>query len=90
MERSPKQTRFKNLEPERESPNRTISASGGLGPLQIISELGTEQRASEEAEPQRGWTRGGMPARTLDSEGGELEGPTSIGEGNECQRGCWA
>ena len=31
-----------------------------------------------------------MPVRTLGPEVGGLEGPTSIGEGNECQRGCWA
>ena len=37
-----------------------------------------------------GWTRGGVPARTLGPEGGGLGSPTSIGEGNECQRGRWA
>ena len=48
--------RFKNLEgkPERESPKRTISASGGLGPLQIVSEPDTRRCASEEAVPRRG------------------------------------
>ena len=37
VETYPQQTRFKNLEGklERESPKRTISASGGLGPLQL-------------------------------------------------------
>ena len=37
-----------------------------------------------EAEPRRGWTHGGVPTRTPSPEGGRLEGPTSIGEGNEC------
>ena len=48
--------RFKNLEgkPERESPKRTISASGGLGPLQRVSEPDTGRGANEEAVPQRG------------------------------------
>jgi len=38
VETSPQQTCFKNLEgkPERESPKRTISASGGLGLLHIL------------------------------------------------------
>ena len=30
-----------------------------------------------------------MLARLLGPERGGLGGPTSIGEGNECQRGCW-
>ena len=44
--------RFKNLEgkPEKESPKRTISASSGLEPLQIISEIDIGRCASEEAE----------------------------------------
>ena len=48
-----KQTRFKNLEGklERESPKRTVFASGGLGLLQMVSELDTGLCASEEAEP---------------------------------------
>ena len=46
---------FKNLEgkTEREDPKRTISASGRLGPLQMVSELDTEGCANEEAESQR-------------------------------------
>ena len=40
--------------------------------------------------PKGGWTQGGVPARTLGPEGGELGGPTWIGEGNKCQRGRWA
>ena len=38
----------------------------------------------------RGWTWGDVPATMLDPEGCELRGPTSIGEGNEYQRGHWA
>ena len=33
--------------------------------------------------PEGGWTRGGVPARILDLKEGW------IGEGNECQQGCW-
>ena len=49
--------RFKNLErkPERESLKRTISASGGLGWLQIVSELDTKRCASKDAGPEGGW-----------------------------------
>ena len=49
-------TYFKNLEgkPERESPKRTISASGGLEQLQMISEPDTKRCASEKAESRRG------------------------------------
>ena len=39
------------------------------------------RRLSSEGE----WTRGGVLARMLGLEGGGLGGPTSIGEGNECQ-----
>ena len=46
--------------------------------------------ASKEADPRRGWTRGSVPVRTLGLEGGGLEGPTSIGEGNERHLGPWA
>ena len=41
---------YKGVKPERESSKRTISANGGLGLLQMISESDT----SKEAEPQRG------------------------------------
>ena len=46
--------RFKNLEgkPERENP-RIISASRGLGLLQMVSEPDTKRCAREEVEPQR-------------------------------------
>ena len=39
----------------RNEPKRTISASGGLRLLQMVSELGTEQCASKDAWPPRGW-----------------------------------
>ena len=38
----------------RESPKRTISVSGGLGPLQMVSKSDTERCANEEAESRRG------------------------------------
>ena len=43
VETSSPQTRFKNLEgkPERESPKKTKSASGGLGPLRIGNSYGS-------------------------------------------------
>ena len=50
----------------------------------MVSEPDTGRCASEEDEPQ-GWTRGGVPVRTLGPEGGGLGSPTSIREGNECQ-----
>ena len=55
-ETSPWLTRFKNLEGRlgREIPKRTIFASGGLGPLQMVSKPDTGRCASEEAEPRRG------------------------------------
>ena len=58
VETSPWQMCFKNFKgkPERESPKRTISASGGLGPglLQMVSEPDIVRCASEEVELQRG------------------------------------
>ena len=44
---------------------RTISASGGLGLLQMVSEPDIEQYANEKADLERGWTRGGVPLKTL-------------------------
>ena len=83
---------FKNFEGklERESPKRTIYTSGGLELLQMVSESDTRQCVGEEAKPQRGWTQGSVPARTLGPEGGWIEGFHIIGEGNECQQGRWA
>ena len=48
---------------ERESPKRTIFASGGLGPLQMVSEPDT----------------GDVPARTMGFEGGGFGGRSHIG-----------
>ena len=42
------------LKTMRGSLKMTISASGGLGPLQMVSEPDTERCASEEVEPRRG------------------------------------
>ena len=56
----------------------------------MVSESDTGWYAIEEVEPRRGWIWGGVPARTLDPEGSRLGGPTSIGEGNECQWVRWA
>ena len=49
--------RFKNLvgKPERESPKRTISASGELELLQMVLEPDTERCASKDVGPQRRW-----------------------------------
>ena len=48
--------RFKNLEekPERKIPKRTISTSGGLGLLQMVSKPDIGRCASEDARPRRG------------------------------------
>ena len=51
-----------------------MSACGGLGLLQMVSEPDTGRCASEEIESQRGWTRDGVPARMLTPEGGGLGG----------------
>ena len=58
----------------------------------MVSELDTRWCACEKAKPRRGVIRGGVLGRTLGPKGGVLGlgGPTSIGEGNECQRGRWA
>ena len=36
----------------------------------MVLEPGSERCASEDAEPRRGWTLGGVPATTLDPESG--------------------
>ena len=79
----------RNLKTLRESPRGTVSASGEFGLLQMVLELDTGLCVSKVVEPQTGWTPDGVLARTLDPKGGGLGGPTPIGEGNECQRGCW-
>ena len=66
----------------RESPKTTISASGRLEPLQMVSEPDTRRYACKEA-------RGGHEAVCQQGcwapKGGGLGGPTSIGLGNKCQ-----
>ena len=57
-----------------------LLAVGELGLLQMVLEPDTGRCTREQAESQRGWTRGGVPARMLAPEGSGLEGPTSIGE----------
>ena len=54
----------------RESPKRTISASGGLEPLQMVSKPDTERYASEEAKLRRRWI--GVP-RQLEKEASASE-----------------
>ena len=56
VETSPQQTHSKTvrLTTIHNRPKRTISTSGGLGQLQMVSELDTGQCASEEARPLRG------------------------------------
>ena len=61
----------KNLEgkPGSKNTKRTISPSGWLGALQMISEPNTGRCTNEEAELEGGWTRGSVPGRTLSPEG---------------------
>ena len=84
--------RFKNLEgrPGREIPKRTISASSGLGPLQMVSKQDIGRCASEEAKPRRGVDTRRCASKDAGLQRGRLRGPTLIGEMNECQRECWA
>ena len=73
----PLQTRFKNLEGklERESPKEQYLLAVGLGRYKW----------------HQSQTPGDAPTRMLGPEGGGFGGgPTSIGEGNECQRERWA
>ena len=74
--------RLKNLE---QKLKRIMSASGGLGPLQMVSEPDTRRYTSKKAEHQKGWTRGSVPIRTLGPKGVNWRDPTSIREGNEFQ-----
>ena len=73
---------LKTWKPERENSNRTISASGGLGRLQMVLESDTGQMvlesdtgrcASEKAKPKEWWTRGDLSARMLGLEGVDWE-----------------
>ena len=54
----------------------------------MVSESDTGRCVNEEAEPRKGVdTR--QCASKASHRGWNRGGPTSIGEGNECQRGCW-
>ena len=65
---------------ERENPKRTISVSGGLELLQMVSEPDTEQCANEEAKPRKGWTQSDVPARTVGPRRGvDCENPHRLG-----------
>ena len=64
--------------PFRAQPPHWHIASGGLRPLQMISELDTGRCANEEAKP-KGVAQGGVPVRRLSPEGG--------GHEVVCQRG---
>ena len=81
---------------ERENPKRTISASGGLDgykwyqsqtpddvPARRLTpkEVDTRRCANKDAGPQRGWTQGGVPTRTL--------GPKKGGHEAVYQQGHW-
>ena len=57
--------RFKNLKgkPKKENPKRTISASGGPGPLQMVSKPGIGRCASKEVVLQRRVNLMGVPHR---------------------------
>ena len=57
MKTSPNETCFKNLEGklERKSLKRTISVSGRLELLQMVSEPDTGRCANENARPRKGW-----------------------------------
>jgi len=47
----------------------------------MVLEPDTKQYASEEAELRRGWTRGGVPARTLASKGMDQRVPHRLKKG---------
>ena len=74
---------FKNLEgkPERESLKRPISAGSGLKLLQMVLEPDTGRCVSEETEPRRKWTRGGVLARTLAPKGLDWRVPHRLKKG---------
>ena len=72
---------------ERETPKRTISASGGFGSLQMISESDTGRCVSLLTVPRRGIDTSGVPVIMLGLKWGWIwGGPTSIGGRKECQR----
>ena len=68
------------LETLRGSLKRTISVSGGIGLLQMYQSQ-TLRCASKEAELRRGWTRGGVLARTLGLKGVDCGVPHQLEKG---------
>ena len=62
-----------------------ISASGGLELLQIVLEQDIGRCASEDAEPEGVGHEALCQQGRWAPNGGGLEDPTSIREGNECQ-----
>ena len=56
----------------------------------MVLEPNTERCVNEEVELRRRVDKRKCANKDAGLEGGGLEGPTSIGEGNECQRGRWA
>ena len=66
---------------ERESLKRTISATGGLELLQMVSDPGTGDVSVKRLSLEGGWTRDGVPARTLGPEGGGLWVPHQLEKG---------
>ena len=78
------------LKTSRESPNRTISSSGGLGLLQMISELELSDVPAKRLSPEGGEHEAVCHQGRWTPKRGGLGAPTSIGGGNECQWGRWA
>ena len=78
---------FYERKPKSESPKRTIFVSSDLGSLQMVSEPYTRQCVSEEAKPQRGWTRGSMPVKTLGPEGVDWGVPHRLEKGTSASEG---
>ena len=76
---------------ERESPKKTVSASGGSGSLQMVSEPDTGRCVNLLAILGRGLDMKWCANKNAGSRrGGGFGGsPTSIGERNECQWGRW-
>ena len=56
----------------------------------MVLELDTGRCANEDAVPRKGVDTRRCVSKDAGEGGGFGESPTSIGEMNECQRGCWA
>ena len=62
-----------------------ISTSGGLGPLQMVSEPDTESDVpARKLSPEGGGQEAVCQQGRWVPNGGRLRGPRTIGEGNEC------